>query len=349
MEHKVILVEYGRPKSSNWMYDTIFYTFNNNKLNLTSDFFQKNLNISDLYLYPEIYICETNDTERIITFITRLQYFEKIIVNEVFFFKNTRKFSKITIVNEETKITKNLYLLKNKISEFTIFESFGESDEYQFVVPNQYFHDFISVLKTKGNLNVLDYIGVSDTAFINKCHIIKKLLINKLEKNYYLLHTELPDEIDMDELSVRPLDMTNDFDIESLIENGNIITKTLIDWYYTYNCKGGDHMYDELIFRSNSLATYSDNNIVIFKLDDNNYRCLLSINNKKSKLEIYERSEPRTYKKDNVEFYFFGDDVICFKDIGWMFFRLDAWRSISSNLHYFHSIIFDEESDDSNN
>lgn len=365
MEHKVMLVEYGECKSSDWSYDTVFYEFDKNILNLSTDFFQENLNIRDIVLYPEIYINQINKTKRkqLFTLIMELGYFTETIVNKIKFLKNTRKFSEIIITNEETKVTKKLYLLKKELFRYNILESFGKSNKYEFVIPNQYFYDFISAFKSKGNIKVLDYIGANDTEFLDRFNIIKKTLIQKREKDYYFLYTELSEEIDIIDLYERPLDMTNDFDIESLIRHGNIITKTLINWYY---CNSSDYILQEftqyqiLTFNNASITIcpdnniisgnlYHDGNIVISKLDINNYMCYLFINNKTSKLEIYEQSEPRTYKKDNLQFYLFGEDVICFKDHGWMFFRIDAWRSCSTNLDYFYSTNIDINSDNDNN
>lgn len=79
---------------------------------------------------------------------------------------------------------------------------------------------------------LLDYVGICDSIIVKKAEKCTKLLISEEEKKYYVPVEEIDDKKEIEEYCAEPLKMTIDFKIESLIQYGNSITKTLIDWFY---------------------------------------------------------------------------------------------------------------------
>ena len=61
-------------------------------------------------------------------------------------------------------------------------------------------------------------------------------MISEEEKKYYIPIEETYSKKEIEEYFAEPLKMTIDFKIGSLIKYGNLITKTLIDWFYHSQC-----------------------------------------------------------------------------------------------------------------
>lgn len=357
MNEQVILVKQGE-KYQKCEYDIIYYNLVKDKLCLFSDYFDQELQIDTLLNYPKIKVNTIEDQEHIFRILCKNNHYTIEKSEKSLYLKNIKKFYKISITNEFNGNNIKLYI--SDLSNYDIIKSFGETDTYEFSVPNQYYYNFVSSFKIQSNCTVLDYIGIHDSVIHKISETSIKFLISEDEKKYYIPIEEIVDGNKIDDYCTEPLKMSNEYKIESLLKYGNIITKTLIQWFYHSKC------YDNIINADiyTKIKLYLDTDEALkYEYPDKNYKfdegirfvsknLVIQKQMSKKGYQIYVWNNSKTVKFEmnsdiplfylNVGekiFYLFEKLVLCNSENKWMFFKEPEVLN-ESNLNYFFSTSF---------